>query len=95
MMNAAFMQMMRLGVSGKYNFNSTHCFSFNFKFLGRMKGNSHFKRKAEKDSSMFLTLFAAELATWFCVIKMGRSFEMPKRSSFLVQMGILGGTLSS
>jgi len=95
MMNAAFMQMMRLRVSGKYNFNSTHCFSFDFKFLGCVKGNSHFKRKAKEDSSMFPTLFAAKPAAWFCVIKMGRSSEMPERSSFLVQMGILGGTLSS
>ena len=95
MMNAAFMQMMRLGVSGKYNFNSTHCFSFNFKLLGCTKGNSHFERKAEEDSSMFPTLFAAKLAALFCVIKMGRSFEMPERSSFLAQTGILGGTLSS
>jgi hypothetical protein len=94
MMNTAFMQMMRLRVSGKYNFNSKHCFSFNFKFLGCEKGNSHFERKAEEDSSIFPTLFAEKLATLFCMIKMGRSFEMPERSSFLAQM-ILGGTLSS
>src|ERR1700722_14754527 len=89
MMNAAFMQMMRLGVSGKYSFNSTHRFSFNFKFLGCAKGNNHFERKAEEDSSTFLTLFAVKLAISFCMIKMGRSFEMPERLSFLEQMGIL------
>jgi hypothetical protein len=82
MMNAAFMQMMMPGVCGKCNFNLTHlvqCFSFNYKFLGFMKGNSHFKRKAKEDLFMFLTLFAVKLADSFCAIKLGRSFKMPER----------------
>ena len=64
-------------------------------FLGYIERNSHFKKKAEEDLFMFLTLFAVKPATWFCIIKMRRSFKMPERSSFLVQIGILGETLRS
>jgi hypothetical protein len=42
-------------------------------------GSSHFEKKAEEDLFMFPTLFAAKLADSFCMIKMGRSFEMQER----------------
>lgn len=44
-MNAAFIRMMRLGVSGKCNFNSTHLLSFDFKIFRLREGEQPLRKK--------------------------------------------------
>jgi hypothetical protein len=64
-----------------------------FEFLGFVKENSHFERRAVADSSTSQMSFAARPAGLLFSVKMGKLFAMPARSYFLVRMGTLGGTM--
>jgi len=64
-----------------------------FEFLGFVKENNHFERRAVANSSMSQISFAARQAGLLFLVKMEKSFTMPARSSFLAHMGTLGGTM--
>ena len=90
-MNAASMQTMKLNSSGEADVRSVS--QTYFGFLGFVKENSHFERRAVANSSMSQISFAAKPASLLFPVKMGKLFAMPTRSYFLVRMGTLGGTM--
>jgi hypothetical protein len=64
-----------------------------FEFLGFVKENNHFERRAMADSSMSQISSAARPVGLLFLEKMEKSFAMPARSYFLARMGTLGGTM--